>query len=210
MPYSILVADDHPLFVAGIVTEIDAQSDMEVVGTSESGEEAVEKTLNLRPDVLVLDMQLPDMDGTEVAAKLMARGTATNILPLSGFADPEYVMGLIEIGVDGYVLKSESVSSVVEAIRTVAQGGVYVSSEAAVFAMSAQRLRAREINISAAQEEVLKLAATGMSNGEIAERLHRSKYTVRNHICALRESTGTSSRAQLVAWAWQRGIVSEN
>ena len=194
------------MFVSGIVAEINAAAGMEIVGVAETGKAAVECTIKLEPDVLILDMQLPDLDGVEVATRVREKQTATNILPLTGYNDPEYILGLIEIGVDGYVLKSEPISSIIHAVRVVAEGGVYVSSEAAI---AAHRSEGDEVDLSPTQEEVLRMVATGMTNGEIAEHLSRSKFTVRNHVSALREITSTHSRAELVAWAWRRGFVSE-
>lgn len=216
----VLLADDHPGFRAGIRAELDKEPDIEVVGEAGSGSEALILTKEKRPDVLLLDMEMPDLNGVEVAQRLERDDVQVSILPLSGFRDPEYVFALLEAGATGYMTKDESLENIVDAIRTVARGGVYVSPRVAVEIVDEKRQQRKEstrlerlrqelseIGITSTLLEVLHLVAKGLSNKEIANTLDRSEHTVRNHVDKLRDITGEKWRPALVAWAWRRGVM---
>lgn len=216
----ILLADDHPGFRAGIRAELDKEPDIEVVGEAQSGSEAISLTKEKLPDVLLLDMEMPDLNGVQVAQRLERDQVKVSILPLSGFRDPEYVFALLESGATGYMTKDESLENIVDAIRTVARGGVYVSPRVAVEIVDEKRHQRKEttreeklrhelmeIGITGTLLEVLHLVAKGLSNKDISTTLDRSEHTVRNHVDKLREVTGEKWRPALVAWAWRRGVM---
>lgn len=216
----ILLADDHPGFRAGVRTELEKEKDMSVVGEAATGVQALKLVRELQPRVLLLDMEMPDMNGVEVAEQIQAEKIDVLVLPLSGFRDPEYVFALLESGAAGYMTKDESLQNIVKAIRTIARGGVYVSSRVAVEIVDEKRQQKREttreerlkqelhdIGMTAALLEVLHLLARGFSNKEIGRHLDRSEHTIRNHVDKLRTITGEKWRPALVAWAWRRGIM---
>ncbi len=216
----ILLADDHPGFRAGIRTELEREIDMTVVGEAASGKAALELVRDLRPDVLLLDMEMPDLSGVEVAQRLGKEKIDVLILPLSGFREPEYVFALLESGAAGYMTKDESLENIIKAIRTVAHGGVYVSGRVAVEIVDEKRQQRREttreerlrqelgeLGVTSTLLEVLHLVAKGLSNKEIAGKLDRSEHTIRNHVDKLRTVTGEKWRPALVAWAWRRGAM---
>ncbi len=219
-PIHILLADDHPGFRAGIRAELEKEKDMSVIGEAETGKQALALARELNPTVLLLDMEMPDMSGVEVAEQIESQKMDVLVLPLSGFRDPEYVFALLESGAAGYMTKDESLENIVKAVRTVARGGVYVSSRVAVEIVDEKRQQKREatreerlrrelqeIGLTRTLLDVLHLVARGFSNKDIARRLDRSEHTIRNHVDKLRIITGEKWRPALVSWAWRRGIM---
>lgn len=216
----IVLADDHPGFRAGVRMELEREPDMEVVGEAGSGSEALALAGEMKPHVLLLDMELPDLTGVEVAQQLEKEKTGVLILPLSGFRDPEYVFALLESGAAGYMTKDESLEDIVNAVRTVANGGVYVSPRVAIDIVDEKQQQRKEtsreerlrqelidLGINSTLLEVLHHVAKGLSNKEIAEKLDRSEHTIRNHVDRLRSLTSEKWRPALVAWAWRHGVM---
>lgn len=196
---------------------------MSVVGEAATGEQALRLVREMHPRVLLLDMEMPDMNGVQVAEQIEREKIEVLLLPLSGFRDPEYVFALLESGAAGYMTKDESLENIVKAIRIVAGGGVYVSSRVAVEIVDEKRQQRREttreerlkhelqeIGMTSTLLEVLHLLARGLSNKEIGKRLDRSEHTIRNHVDRLRTITGEKWRPALVAWAWRRGMMDLN
>lgn len=214
---SVVVADDHPVFRSGIEAIIKEEERLELVGSASNGKEACEIVDRLQPDVLLLDMSMPKMDGLDVARKLVQKLSKTRILPLSGHIEPEYVMGAMDAGVRGYLLKDERPSVIVDAIVHVSRGGVYISSRLLDVLSNNARHPIRdsmdrasaliaELSITPALLGVLVEAAQGLTNEEIGDRLFKSPHTVRNQIESLKTIAGVNSRPALVAWAWRNGF----
>ena len=216
----ILLADDHPAFMAGVQAELEKEPDLIVVGRAHTGAEAIRLARELGPDLLLLDMQLPDLSGVDVALRLKQAGSPVLVLPLSGFSEPEYVTAVLEQGAAGYMTKDESLADIVAAVRKVAHGGVHISARVAFDIVNERRRKVkaetrfertmgtlRAAGVTPTLLEVLKLVADGLNNPQIADQLNRSEHTVRNHVDRLRDLLGVQWRPELVAWAWKHGIV---
>ncbi len=216
----VMLADDHPGFRSGIRTQIDEERDMVVIEEVGNGRDAIELASKLMPDVLVLDMELPLASGLEVARALHAKEIPVHVLPLSGFSSPEYVIGVLESGAAGYITKDESLQDIVDAIRRIVKGGVYISSRVAIEIVDRERRRIRSISeldrtkarlealgISPILLRVLKLIARGYSNTLIAETVSRSEHTIRNQVDKLKDLTEVRWRPALVAWSWKNGVM---
>lgn len=216
---SVIVADDHPVFRSGIESIIKEDNRLELVGSASNGVEALDLVQKLSPDVLLLDMSMPEMDGLDVSRKMIQAGSKTRVLPLSGHTETEYVLGAMEAGVRGYLLKDERPSIITDAILQVSKGGVFVSDGLLNHAIgpshnsiksASERSAAlvEELAITPRLLEVLVEAAQGLTNEEIGDRLFKSPHTVRNQIESLKTIAGVTSRPALVAWAWINGFSS--
>ncbi len=211
---SVVVGDDHPVFRSGIESIVRSDARLRLVGSGANGKEVLDLVLQTNPDVLLLDMSMPEMDGVEVSRSLRRDRTKTKILPLSGHAEREYVIGALEAGCSGYLLKDESPATIATAILQVSRGGVFVSKQLVKgahgnFVKIAQGERLQrdrliaELGITPRLLEVLIEVAEGLSNEQIADRLFKSPHTVRNQVESLKSIAGVNTRPSLVAWAWR-------
>jgi len=218
---SVVIADDHPVFRSGMESVVRSDTRLQLLESCKDGREALDSATRLSPDVLLLDMSMPEMDGLQVATALIAANSSTRILPLSGHTEPEYVMGALEAGVRGYLLKDEKPSIILSAIVNVANGGVYVSpglmgvgkrsgTPRFVSQNEARERFLKDAGITPRLFEVLLEAAQGKSNQEIGDTLFKSPHTVRNQIETLKSIAGVTSRPALVAWAWRNKLINSH
>lgn len=216
---TIFLADDHPAFMEGVSLKLDRQKDLEIVGTANNGRDALDAVRENPPDLLLIDMDMPIMNGLEVVRELKRLGSPVRALPLSGHADPEYVMGTLEAGAAGYIMKDESLSKIMEAVRKVLDGGVYISPRVSQQIVTRQLdhnsrdneidstiTRLIEAGVTPKRLEVLRLTGQGLNNREIAAKLFRSEHTIRNQVDQLKGVSGTRWRPGVVAWAWREGV----
>ena len=207
---SVLVADDHPLYREGIVRAVRDRPDLELVGEAADGREALELIKQLAPDVAVLDIRMPELEGTQVLSAVRRDGVPTEVLFLSAFMESELAYKTVAEGAKGYLSKESSRQEICEAIVTVARGGTALAPE--VQAGLAQEIQVRERaegrpNLTPRESEVLGMIAEGMSAPEIAKRIHLSPTTVKTHLHTLYEKLGVSDRAAAVAEAMRRGLL---
>jgi DNA-binding NarL/FixJ family response regulator len=203
----ILVVDDHAVVREGLSSMLARVADFEIVGMAAGGREALELAGSARPDVVLLDMQMPDMHGLEVLAGLMSMARPPKVIVLTVHDDDELVLNAVRGGAQGYVLKSASREDLVGAIRHVAAGGQRFD-EVVVRALLAEQTREQEAPLLSPRElEVLRLVAAGFSNKEVAAHLYLSVATVKTHLDDVYRKLGVSDRAHAVAVALRAGLL---
>jgi len=207
MTIRVLLADDHPTLRLGLRVLLERAPDIEMVAEAEKGEEALAKILALRPDVAVLDCQLPGLSGPEVAREIRRRGLPTRILALSAYRYEHYIRGMLEAGAVGYLLKEEAPEAIVEAVRAAVQGGMYFSPGVADLVKAILEGKREIPQLTEREREVLALMAEGLSNKEIAARLGFSKRTAAFHVGNILQKLGAASRTEAVVRAKERGII---
>jgi DNA-binding NarL/FixJ family response regulator len=213
-PLRVLVADDHPLFRQGLRTAIEAGDGVEVVGEAETGVEAVALTLELQPDVVVMDVQMPERNGIEATREIVAQSPHVGVLMLTMFEDDDSVFAAMRAGARGYLLKGSDHDEIVRAIRAVSSGeaifGPAIATRLmAYFAASPGGPAQAFPELTAREREVLELIAQGHSNAAIADRLVLSQKTVRNHVSNIFTKLQVLDRAQAIVKAREAGLGAE-
>jgi two-component system, NarL family, nitrate/nitrite response regulator NarL len=205
----ILVADDHPVFRSGLVAAIEGTDGLEVVGQAESGRQALELIRELEPEVAVIDLKMPELDGIEVMRAIAADGLSTRVLFLSGYLQSTAIYRAIEAGAQGYVSKDSNPVSICEAIVAVAAGETVLSPEVQRSIGEEIRLRApaSPASLSEREREILVLTADGHSAVDVGERLFLSPATVKTHLQRIYQKLGVSDRAAAVAEAMRAGML---
>lgn len=213
-PIKVLLADDHPPLRAGMRARLEQEDDITVIGEATNGKEALALAKSLQPHLLVLDMEMPEMTGLEVATRLKDDGEAIRVLVLSAYEDAEYITKLLESGaVAGYLTKSESLDTIVAAVRGVSKGeDGWLSREVAAALMKQRRGPSRKVDnslqqLSRREMEVLQLIAKGFNNNQIGEELFIAESTVKKHVSNIYMKLELNTRAEVTAWAWKNGIV---
>jgi two-component system, NarL family, response regulator NreC len=205
---TILLADDHTIVRQGLKLILAAHADLQVIGEAANGREAVELAAKLRPDIVLLDVQMPELNGMEATRKMVAANPRIRILVLSMHKEAVYVREILRAGARGYILKDAIDTELLSAIRSVANGDGYISSAVS----SALNDKAKDLNdpvglLSAREREVLLLIAEGKTNKEIATRLNLSVYTVDSHRGKIMEKLNLHSAGELVRFAMKNGLV---
>ncbi len=208
----VLIVDDHAVVRAGLRLLVDAEEDFEVVGEAGNARDAVFEARSLKPDVILLDIVMPDKSGLEALPELLKEHEDAKVLVLSMQDDPRYVREAFSVGASGYVLKEAADAELVAAIREVAKGGRYVHPELGarlVAAAAEAERRADEDPLSEREREVLRLLALGHTNQELAQMLFISVRTAETHRAHIMQKLRLSSRAELVRYALAHGLLEE-
>ena len=210
----VVIADDHAILRQGLVSMLADETDIEVVGQAQDGFEALELTRHLAPDVLVMDLVMPNLNGLAVTSRLRSENLPTRIIVLSMRKSEPYIREALRNGADGYVLKSDDPAYLITAIRVVVTGVHYLSPKVAHFAVDAywagvQRSPADPYDtLTPREKEVLQLSAEGMSTEHIAEFLTLSVHTVSTHRRNLMGKLDIKNQGELIKFALERGITS--
>ncbi len=207
----ILVADDHAVMRDGIRALVGVHEDIEIVGEASEGREAFKKVKELAPDVVVMDIAMPDMDGMEATRRIVKENTKVKVLMLTQYDNKEYVLSAIKAGAAGYIPKRALGSDLISAIRAVYQGDsfLYPSVTAALIEDYRQRAESEPFDrLTSREREVLKLIAEGHTSQEIADTLIISLKTVLGHRTKMMEKLDIHNRTELIKFAMRKGLIS--
>ena len=212
VPLRVLIADDHPLFRDGLRSMLESEPDIELVGEAATGKEAVALAAQLQPDVVLMDVQMPDMDGIEATRRAIAVAPNAKVLVVTMFEDDESVLAAVRAGARGYVVKGMRSVDAIRAIRAVAEGEAIFSPVIAgrlLGMLTETRERARPAvfpELTERERQTLDLIAQGHKNAAIAELLHLSPKTVRNYVTSIFDKLELADRSQAIVRAREAGL----
>lgn len=204
---NIIIVDDHELIRMGIQQFLANQPEVKVVGTAADGAAAVRLCQELKPDVVLMDLAMPDIDGVEATRRITAQQPDVRVLVLTSFSDRERILNAIDAGAVGYLLKDAAPDEILRGIRAAARGESPLSPKAANTLLAARKERLEVRELSPRETEVLVLVANGLANKQIAQRLGISEKTVKAHLVNVFQRIGVSDRTQAAVWAHRRGLL---
>jgi DNA-binding NarL/FixJ family response regulator len=211
---SVLVADDQELLRVGLRKILEAEADVVVVGEARDGEDAVASTRRLQPDVVVMDIRMPVMDGIEATRRIVAEHTATRVLVLTTFGLDSYVFDALRAGASGFMLKDAAPEDIVAAVRVVARGEALLAPAVTRVVVEEFARRgpapptpAALAELTPREREILDLLARGLSNSEICGDLFISEATAKTHVARILQKLGLRDRVQAVIYAYEHGLV---
>jgi DNA-binding NarL/FixJ family response regulator len=202
----VMLADDHGVIRDGLGRLIGGLEDVELVGTASDGAEAVERAGQLEPDVILMDLDMPKLDGIEATRRIMKAQPGTNVLVLTAFSDRQRILGALEAGACGYLLKDAASEDVAEGIRAAARGESPLDPRAARTVLSARSEPDPLAGLSAREKDVLILLAEGLANKLIARKLEISEKTVKSHLTRIFRELDVTDRTQAALWAERQGL----
>ena len=211
----IFLADDHTVMREGLKSLVNAQSDMDVVGEADDGRDTLQKVRELQPDVLIVDVSMPGLNGIQVTERLRRTCQKVTVLVLTAHDDNGYLRQLLEVGASGYVLKKAAADELINAIRVVAAGGVYLDPSLAGkvvggYLGNRRPGKPQSNDISEREAEVLRLVAWGYTNKEVASYLRISVKTVETHKANIMQKLDLKSRVEMVRYALRQGWLRPN
>ena len=201
----VLVADDHPIVRSGIVALLQTAEDVDVVGEASTGLEAVDFALALEPDLVLMDLRMPGIDGDEATARILKARPTTRVLILTTYESDDSILTAIEAGASGYLLKAAPQEEILAGVRSVARGEVALAPSIA--ALLVKRVAKPSVSLSPRETEVLRLVADGQSNPAIAASLYLSEATVKTHLIHVFEKLEVSDRTRAVTKAMELGLL---
>jgi DNA-binding NarL/FixJ family response regulator len=197
----VLVAEDHPVVRGGLLQLLGDVEDVDVVGAAAGGEQAVALAASERPDVVLMDLEMPDIDGIEATRRIRAADARVNVVVLTAFSDRDRILDAIDAGAVGYLLKDAEPDELVRGLQAAARGESPLSPKAAQALVAARAQRRAEPQLTPREREVLRLVAEGLPNKLIARRLEISEKTVKAHLTSVFQTIGVTDRTQAALWA---------
>lgn len=208
----ILIVDDHPLIREGLRAILETQPDMELVGEARDGNEAVARARALKPDVILMDLALPHMDGVEATRQIIGNDPLVRVLILSNYLDDDKVFGVLKAGAKGYLIKETNPQELRQAVRAVYQGKSALDPAVQrklvdQFAQASNKPASSKDNLTEREQEVLRLMAQGLTNLQIGRKLSIAEGTVRFHVSNVLKKLGLENRTQAVLYAVHNGLA---
>jgi DNA-binding NarL/FixJ family response regulator len=205
----VVIAEDHAMVRSGLVELLSAAQDIDVVGTAGNGEEALGAVAELAPDVVLMDISMPVLDGIEATKRIVAAADAPRVVVLTSFSDRDRILGALDAGAVGYLLKDAEPEELVRGVRAAARGESPLDPKAATAVLSAraERRTGGAEDLSPREREVLALVAAALPNKLIARRLDISEKTVKAHLTRVFQQIGVTDRTQAALWAERQGLT---
>ncbi len=204
----VLIVDDHDMLREGLATFLAAFPDLELAGQAANGREAVEQARRLAPDVILMDLMMPEMDGVEATRAILQANPEARILALTSFGEEDLVRTELQAGAMGYLLKNVSAPELAQAIRAARVGRPTLAGEAAMALLGTGKgLTTVGDDLTERERDVLQLMVEGLSNPDMARRLHVSRFTVKNHVSSILSKLGVTSRTEAATLALKRHLV---
>jgi len=206
MAINIMITDDHSMIREGLKNLLELDGDIKVIAEAENGEDCLDKLKTFRPDVLLLDINMPKMNGLEVLKALKDRKSKVKVLVLTVHNETEYLMKAVDIGINGYVLKDSESAELKKAIFTIADGETYIQPSL-IPALNSKMIQKNEDELNKREMEVLKEMAVGKFNRDIAKEMKISERTVKNHISSIFKKLEVTDRTQAAVFAIRNNII---
>jgi len=208
---TVIIVDDHALMREGLMKILEMDDNIDVIGEASNGKEGMEKILEYKPDIVLLDINMPKMNGVEVLRRAKDLGLESKIIMLTIHDDREYLQETIRIGANGYVLKDSDVDSLIKAIKDVSKGKTYIQPSIAILLIDEMNEEDNEVamkieSLTKREYEILIVIAEGLNNREIAERLFISEKTVKNHVSNIFKKLEVNDRIQAAIFAFKNNI----
>jgi DNA-binding NarL/FixJ family response regulator len=200
---TVVVVDDHVIVRNGLQQLLETTTDIAMVGSAANGADALDVVAELHPDVVLMDLSMPVMDGVEATRRIAAEHPDSKVVVLTSFGDQKRIMDALTAGADGYLLKHSDPDQILAAIRAVHEGGSPLDPKAAKVMLDASRLSRPDAELTDREREVLQLVRTGLANKQIARRLGISERTVKAHLTHVFQRLGVTDRTQAALWAME-------